>query len=143
MELMAACLGRLDQFVNLAVEYQGVEFAVAIFGKTGDGVERVGFYQLAVRRHRSIFITQTPDGPHAEIGIYINASQGRQLLSTINVAAGNNYAGAVIGEFALSREAGVVRILDDGIEELALCSLVLELMKSFAHSPAIVAALDD
>src|SRR5206468_2713285 len=126
--------------VNLSVENEGVDFTVPVLSEAGDGVERIGPDQLAVCRDLPVFVAQPPDGAHAIIGIDIDAAQRRDSLASIDVSADDADAGAVIGEFTFGRETGVMRILDHWIKKFALRFLVFEVVKAFAHTPAVVAA---
>src|SRR6266567_1470731 len=103
LRLRGNCLfARLREFVNLPIEDQKVKLPLAVLGETGDGMQRIGLDQFAVGGHLSVLVTQTPDGAHPEVGIHINATQGWQLFTSINVAARNADARAVVGEPAIA-----------------------------------------
>ena len=96
-----------------------------------------------MRRKLAPFVAQSPDRSHLEIAINVNTAQRRNVFAAINVTARDADADAVVRELTLTREARIVRILDDWIDRLSLGFYIFKIVKSLARAPAIVASLNN
>src|SRR5712664_2891538 len=133
----------LGQCVNVAVKAKHVDFAFAVLGEARRISRWITADERAMGCDFAVLMAEAPNSARGIIAVDINAAQRRNVFAAIDIPTGDAHADAVIGEFAFSGKVRIMRIFDDGVERFALHFGLLEFVKAFANTPAVIAAFCD
>ena len=134
---------RCGELEDFAVLHQRVDFTVGILGKAVDVVRLQEQRAVGGDLLLGVVITQSPDGAEVVVAVNIDAVQRRRLLATINVAADDAQADAVVRIHRHRLEIRAMGVFHDGLDIFCADGAGLKMVRTFADAPAVIAALDD